>query len=449
MKYETGRRCIKRMRIKILDAPGALGAFTTRVGEHGARFGEITTVSIGRSSKVRDVDLIAPDEAAFDRICDEVRKMDGVDLIAVTDVVRERHLGGKIATRSRLEVRSLDDLGIVYTPGVASMCLHIAKDSELARRYTAIQNTVAIVTNGTAVLGLGDIGAVAGMPVMEGKAVLFDILAGVSGVPILIDSKDPQVIIDAVKAIAPTFGAIKLEDIRAPECFEIEDRLDAELDIPVMHDDQHGTAVVVLAALLNIARVTYLNLRRSSVGIIGLGAAGSGIHKLLSAYGVQTVHGVDINPQMVARFEAAGGRPADLAGVMASSEMVIATTGVPGLIEPGMVRPKQVILALSNPDPEIDPDAALAAGAAYAADGKAVNNALAFPGLFRGALDAHATNINDAMKIAAAKVIAERAPDSELTPQILDRDLHVAVAAAVKDAAYKTGVVKHTRQLEV
>ncbi|HSO21473.1 MAG TPA: hypothetical protein VLT81_01120, partial [Chondromyces sp.] len=202
MKHESGRRCIKRMRIKILDAPGALGTFTTRVGEHGARFGEITTVSIGRNSKVRDVDLIAPDEAAFDRICDEVRKMHEVDLIGVTDVVRERHLGGKIATKARVEVRSLDDLGIVYTPGVASMCQQIAADPELAWRYTAIRNTVAIVTNGTAVLGLGDIGAVAGMPVMEGKAVLFDLLAGVSGVPILIDSRDPQVIVDAVAAIA-------------------------------------------------------------------------------------------------------------------------------------------------------------------------------------------------------------------------------------------------------
>ncbi len=449
MKHESGRRCIKRMRIKILDAPGALGTFTTRVGEHGARFGEITTVSIGRNSKIRDVDLIAPDEAAFDRICDEVRKMHEVDLIGVTDVVRERHLGGKIATKARVAVRSLDDLGIVYTPGVASMCQQIAADPELAWRYTAIRNTVAIVTNGTAVLGLGDIGAVAGMPVMEGKAVLFDLLAGVSGVPILIDSRDPQVIVDAVAAIAPTFGAVKLEDIRAPECFEIEERLDEALDIPVMHDDQHGTAVVVLAALLNIARVTYLNLRRTSVGIIGLGAAGSGIQRLLSAYGVEQIHGVDINPQMVARFEAAGGRSTDLAGVMAAADMIVATTGVPGLIEPAMVRPKQVILALSNPDPEIDPDAALAAGAAYAADGKAVNNALAFPGLFRGALDARATRINDAMKIAAAKVIAGQAPDGELTPHLLDRAVHEAVAEAVKEAAYKTGDVMHTRSLEV
>ena len=449
MRHESGRRCIKRMRVKILDIPGALGALTSKLGEFGARFGEITTVSIGKRAKVRDLDVIMADEATFDRACDAVRKMDGIALLAVTDVVREQHLGGKVETRPRVKVESVDDLGIVYTPGVASICLQIADDPELARSYTNIQNSVAIVTNGTAILGLGDIGPVAGMPVMEGKALLFYLLAGVSGVPILVDSRDPEVIIQTVKAIAPTFGAIKLEDIKAPECFDIEARLDAELDIPVLHDDQHGTATVVLAALLNIARITYQNLRRSTVGIVGLGAAGAGIHRLLAAYGVKTVYGADINPVMAARFEAAGGTPTDLAGVMASSDMVIATTGVPGLIKAGMVRPKQVILALSNPDPEIDPDEALAAGASFAADGKAVNNALAVPGLFKGALKAHATHINDAMKIAAAKTIAEHAVEGELTPNILDRKVHDLVAEAVRAAALKTGVVKFSRHLEV
>jgi malate dehydrogenase (oxaloacetate-decarboxylating) len=449
MKHEIGRRSIKRMRIRIADAPGSLGQFISRVGEFDARFGEITTHAVGRTTKIRDVDVIAPDEATFDHICDAVRDMADVDLIAVTDVVRERHLGGKIATKARIELRSLDDLRIIYTPGVASMCQQIAAEPELAWRYTSIQNSVAIVTNGTAILGLGDIGPVAGMPVMEGKAALFDLLAGVSGVPILIDSKDPRVVIAAVTAIAPTFGAIKLEDIRAPECFEIEDALDEALDIPVLHDDQHGTAVVVLAALLNIARITAVSLNRSVVGIVGLGAAGSGIQRLLSAHGVQAIYGVDINPQMVERFESLGGRATDLAGVMAEADIVIATTGVPGLIGPELIRKDQVVLALSNPDPEIDPEAALAAGAAYAADGKAVNNALAFPGLFRGALDAHATRINDVMMIAAAREIATRATGDELTPSILDRELHHAVATAVKEAAFKTGDIVPTRSLEI
>jgi len=448
MKHETSRRCVKRMRVRLLDAPGSLGALLTRLGDFGARFGEITTVHIGKRAKTRDVDVIAPDEATFDRMCDAVRTMDGLELLDVTDVVRERHRGGKVEMRPRVDVKTIDDLGIVYTPGVASICLQIHAEPELAWDFTGIQNTVAIVTNGTAILGLGDIGPVAGMPVMEGKALLFHMLAGVNGVPILVDSHDPDEIVQAVRAIAPTFGAIKLEDIRAPECFEIEERLDSELDIPVLHDDQHGTATVVLAALLTITRSRHLNLRRSTVGIVGLGAAGAGIHRLLKAYGVETVAGVDINPVMVERFEAGGGQPTDLAGVMERSDMVVATTGVPGLIAPEMVRKGQVILALSNPDPEIDPDDALEAGAAFAADGKAVNNAMAFPGLFRGALDARATHINDAMKIAAAKTISQHAPDGELIPSILDRSIHQAVAAAVEAAALKTGVVRYSRRLE-
>lgn len=449
MKHEGSRRVIKRMRVRMPDEPGAMGRFATRLGEYGATFGEITTVHIGKRFKVRDIDLMVPDEATFDTICDDVRAMSGIDLIAVTDVVQERHEGGKIAVRPRVEVDSADDLGIVYTPGVASICRQIRQDPELASRFTGIQNSVAIVTNGTAILGLGDIGPVAGMPVMEGKALLFNILAGISGIPILVDSRDPDEVIRVVRAIAPTFGAIKLEDISAPACFEIEDALDAELPIPVLHDDQHGTAVVVLAALLNIAKITYLNLRRATVGIVGLGAAGAGIHKLLSAYGVEAICGADINPEMAERFAARGGTSTDLAGVMERSDMVIATTGVPGLIQPDMVRPKQVILALSNPDPEIDPDEALEAGAAFAADGKAVNNAMAFPGLFKGALEAHATHINDAMKIAAAKAIAEHALDDELIPDILDRQVHAAVAAAVKEAAFRTGVVRFTSHLEM
>ena len=448
MRHESGRRCIKRMRVRLADAPGALGELTTRLGELGARFGEIGTVHIGKRAKIRDMDVIAPDEEVFDQMCDAVREMDDIDLLDVTDVVRERHLGGKIEVRPRTEVRSIDDLGIVYTPGVASICRQIHADSELAWTLTGIQNSVAIVTNGTAILGLGDIGPVAGMPVMEGKALLFHILAGVNGVPILIDSHDPDVIVQAVTAIAPTFGAIKLEDIKAPECFEIEERLDGSLDIPVLHDDQHGTATVVLAALLTIARTRHLNLRRSTVGIIGLGAAGAGIHRLLAAYGVETICGTDINRMMLDRFERAGGRPTDLAGVMAGSDMVVATTGVPGLVEPSMVREGQVILALSNPDPEIEPDEAVAAGAAFAADGKAVNNAMAFPGLFRGALRARATHINDAMKIAAAKKISEHAPDGELIPYILDRPVHDRVAEAVEAAALKTGVVRYSHRLE-
>ena len=418
------------------------------VGEHGARFGEITTVHIGKDHRVRDADIIAPSEAVFDELCDAIRQIDGIDLLEVKDVVRETHRHGKIEVVPRVRMKSIDDLQLVYTPGVASVCKQIEAKPSLAYELTGIQNSVAIVTNGTAILGLGDIGPVAGMPVMEGKAALFHLLAGISGYPILIDSKDTDEIVRAVKAIAKTFGAIKLEDIRSPECFEIEARLDEALDIPVVHDDQHGTAIVVLAALLNIAEYTHINLRRSTVGIVGLGAAGNGIFKLLNAYGTRRVIGTDINQTMTQFFADAGGVPGNLEGVMREADIVIATTGVPGLIQPSMVRDEQVILALSNPDPEIPPEDAIAAGAAFAADGKAVNNELASTGLFRGSLDARATQVNNLMKIAAAEVIAGFASGGDLVPNILNQDVHTAVAKAVREAALKSGVVKFVNGLD-
>jgi malate dehydrogenase (oxaloacetate-decarboxylating) len=443
MRHESGRRLIKRLRVRLPDAPGWLGQFTTRLGDLGVRFGEIRTLQIGKRDRIRDMDVMVPSEAALEQALECIRAMPKVELLGITDIVRERHLGGKVEMRPRVQVATADDLGIVYTPGVATICLDIHQDPTLAWDYTNIQNSVAIVTNGTAILGLGDIGPVAGMPVMEGKALLFHLLAGISGVPILLDAREPDEIVAAVKAIAPTFGAIKLEDIKAPECFEIEERLDALLDIPVMHDDQHGTATVVLAALLSIARQKGLDLCAARVGIVGLGAAGAGIHQLLTAFGVREVCGADINAVMSGRFASKGGRPTDLAGVMADSDIVIATTGVPGLIKTAMVRPGQVILALSNPNPEIEPDDALAAGAAYAADGKGVNNAMAFPGLFKGALMARARTITNGMKIAAARAISDHAQEDDLIPNILDRAIHTEVARAVEEAARADGVSRH------
>ena len=304
------------------------------------------------------------------------------------------------------------------------MCRIIEADPDQAHRYTAIYNTVAIVTNGTAILGLGDIGPVAGMPVMEGKAALFDTQVGVNGVPILIRSKDPEEIIRTVAAIAPTFGAIQLEDIKAPECFRVEDRLSAMLDIPVLHDDQHGTSVVVLAVLFNIADQVGMQVKDDTVGLVGLGAAGIGIAKLLKAYGVRKLFGTDINPGAAEIFSKEGGTPVSLEEVMATADIVIATTGKAGLIRKEMVRKGQVILALSNPNPEITVDDARAAGASFAMDGRSVNNALAFPGLFRGALNARARKINNRMLFAAAKAIKSCTPPGEMLPSILDRDMH-------------------------
>jgi len=444
MEIEKGQGNIaKRLRMMLLDKPGYLAKVATVIADKQARIGDIQLVRAGRTHNTRDIVIYVTSDEQLEEVVDALTHLEGIVVEDVVDLVQQVHEGGKIATRSRVEINSITDVRKIYTPGVAAICKEIQARPELAWQYTAIPNTVAIVTNGTAILGLGDIGAVAGMPVMEGKAALFDRLVGVSGVPILIQNHDPKVIIDTVRNIAPTFGAIKLEDIKAPECFEIEDVLDAELDIPVLHDDQHGTAVVVLAALLNAARFSGLMLRKSVVGVIGLGAAGMGISKLLTAYGVSKLIGIDLVPEACERFRGIGGAPcASLNELMQNAHIVIATTGCPGLIKPEMVRKGSVILALSNPNPEIEPELAMRSGAAFAADGKSVNNALAFPGLFRGALNIRATRINNKMKVAAAGCIARFAEENELVPPLLHPEVHQAVTAAVERAGLESGVIK-------
>jgi len=443
MEIEKGAgKIAKTLRLLIPDKPGYLGRVTTAIGMGGSNIGDIRIVRIGLTHNTREMTIYVDSDEHLDQILSDISAIDGVVIEGVVDLVRQLHEGGKIAMKGIRPIRSINDVRKLYTPGVAAVCRDIQKHPELAWKFTAIRNQVAIVTNGTAILGLGDIGAVAGMPVMEGKAALFDHFVGISGIPILIQNRDPRVIIDTVKHIAPTFGAIKLEDIAAPECFEIEAELDAALDIPVLHDDQHGTAVVVLAALINASRFSGVSLAEATVGVIGLGAAGMGISKLLLAHGVKSVIGTDLKASAMAMLTAAGGTTGSLAEVMAGAHIVIATTGVPGLIKPQMVRPGQVILALSNPNPEIAPDTALEAGAAFAADGKSVNNALGFPGIFRGALNVRASRIDNSMLIAAAEAIAACAEATEIVPSILHPEVHRNVTAAVELAALQAGLAR-------
>jgi len=368
----------------------------------------------------------------------------GSRILAVRDEVLELHQKGKIAVRSRFPIDSLSILRRVYTPGVAEVCMKIARDPSLARQYTAISHLVAIVTDGTAILGLGDIGSVAGMPVMEGKAMLMETLVGLSGVPILLNTKDPDMIVETVAAIAPTFSAIQLEDISAPRCFEIEERLQARLDIPVMHDDQHGTAVVTTAALKTASRLTGFPLEKAVIGQIGLGAAGNAIGKMLMKLTGNAVLGADLSEEALTRFAQAGGVRSNLREIMAQADIVVATTGVPNLIKPEWVRKGQIILSLSNPNPEIAPEAALAAGAAFAADGKSVNNVLGFPGILRGAVDTYARRISHEMYLAAAETIAKLTPPDELVPNPLDKEVHQAVASAVARTAIQQGLARVT-----
>jgi malate dehydrogenase (oxaloacetate-decarboxylating) len=435
-------KLMRTVRVRNDQLPGVLGRLLLRIAEAGGDVSEIQLIQETHLAMIRDLTVYADDEAQLTRVLSAMASNPGTRILAVRDEVLELHQKGKIAIRSRFQIDSLATLRRVYTPGVAEVCLRIKDDPAMARQYTAISHLVAIVTDGTAVLGLGDIGPQAAMPVMEGKAMLMETLVGLSGVPVLLNTKNVDTIVETVTAISPTFSAIQLEDISSPRCFEIEARLQERLDIPVMHDDQHGTAVVAIAALTNACRQTGMDLFTATIGQVGLGAAGYAIARTLIKHTGNPVFGADLSSEALARLEAAGGRKSNLQEIMATADIVIATTGAPGLIRPEMVRKGQIILALSNPTSEIDPEIAMAAGAAFAADGKSVNNVLGFPGILRGAVDAQAVRISREMLLAAARAIADCTGPGELVPNPLDRNVHQSVARAVARKAIEEGLAR-------
>ena len=420
--------------VETVHRPGSLASVLAVIAEEQLVIEHLQALRRDQGRTLWEI-TVEIDEAANPRFYSQIDALPNARFVGKSDRVLIRHRGGKIRMQSALPITTTQILRDVYTPGVARVCLAIRDDPSNADLYTNLPNTVAVVTNGTAVLGLGDIGPLAGLPVMEGKAALFATLVGITAVPILIDTRDSKRLVDTVVTIAPSFGAIQLEDIAAPECFEIEAELIRRLDRPVLHDDQHGTAVVVLAALLTAVRRVGGRLEDRTVGQIGMGAAGLGIARLLKAHGVRRLLGADLREDSLRRLAAIGGERADLAGVMAASDIVIATTGVRGLIRPDWVRKGQLIFALSNPDAEIEPIQALERGAAFAADGKSINNVSGFPGLFKGALEARAPRFTDAMLMAAASALSELAPADALLPDPLDVEAHGRVAAAVRAAA--------------
>jgi Malic enzyme len=374
---------------------------------------------------------------------------------------------GKISITSKVKVETRDDLSLAYTPGVAEPCRKIHEDQENVYKYTSKGNLVAVVTDGTAVLGLGDIGPMAGMPVMEGKAILFKEFADVDAFPILVDTKDVDEIVNAVKLIAPTFGGINLEDIGAPRCFEVEEKLKKVVDIPVFHDDQHGTAIVVLAGVLNALKVVDKEIKNVKVVINGAGAAGTAISKLLLTAGVKNLIAVDKvgilyrgmekiddAKEALAEITNPDNIKGNLADALVGADVFIGVSA-PGIVSQDMVRSMNkdaIIFAMANPTPEIMPDEAKAAGARVVGTGRSdypnqVNNVLAFPGIFRGALDVRAKEINEEMKLAAAYAIADYIKDEDLNennviPSALDKKVASKVAEAIAKAARDSGVAR-------
>src|SRR4051812_25560074 len=427
-------------RLRIPHTAGQLAKVASTIAEQGGLIGDVRTITIARHEALREITVELRDKDHTEALAAALGALAGVTVSWFHDRAFIAHDGGKLDVVARQEITTNQDVRDVYTPGVARVSRAIAEYPELAGRFTMIGRSVAICTNGTRVLGLGDIGPVASMPVMEGKALFYAQLVGVSAVPVLIDTKDPDEFVETVVRIAPGFGGIHLEDIRAPDCFEIEARLIEALPQPVMHDDVHGTAVVTLAAAIAGCRQVDRRLDQSVLGQLGLGAAGFAIATLVKQGGAERVLAFDPNEDMHARAREQGIEIASMDEVLAQSDVVVATTGRAGLIKPEMVRPGQVILALTNPVPEIYPDDALAAGAAFAADGSAVNNVLGYPGIFRGALMAGASQITTEMKLAAAWALAGLTIESELVPDPLDRSVHAAVAEAVRVTAVQAGL---------
>ncbi|MFQ5948812.1 MAG: NAD-dependent malic enzyme, partial [Acidimicrobiia bacterium] len=414
-------------RIKTARKPGTLARVLARIADFDAHIGEITTVAITRDYNIREVTVIAPNDEAVDGIYRAIVDLPGVELVNEHfDRVFALHEGGKLAVRSRVDVRNVQDMRNVYTPGVARVSKAVSEDPKLVDRYTWKRRTVAIVSDGSRVLGLGDVGPAAALPVMEGKALFYAQLVDLNAVPIVLDTSDPDEIVETVVRIAPGFGGIHLEDIATPAVYRIEDELIDRLAIPVMHDDQHGTAVVVLAAVISAARLLGTELEQLSFGQVGLGAAGSAIARLALEFPFRAVNAFDPAPAAVTRLEsfaASDGPPLTASSdeqafdrIVEESELLVLATGKAGLLPKERVKRGQVILAMSNPIPEIETEDALEAGAAVAADGTIVNNVLAYPGLFRGALDAGAAAITGHMKREAAGAIASLAPHGQLLP---------------------------------
>lgn len=455
------------IRLKYQDVPGALGKMTSAIGDAGGSIGAVDIVDSRDGVIIRDFTVQATDVAHGERIAAAINTLKGVEVVYVSDRTFLMHLGGKIEVTPRVPLKTRDDLSMAYTPGVARICKAIADDPDASFNLTIRRNTVAVVSDGSAVLGLGNIGPRAAMPVMEGKALLFKEFGKVDAFPICLDTQDVEEIIRTVKLLAPTFGGINLEDISSPRCVEIEDRLEAELDIPVFHDDQHGTAIVVLAALKNSLKVVGKSMDQIRVVINGAGAAGVAIAKLLLSVGVTQMivcdtagaihNGRTDKMNSLKQWLAEHTNSQDLAGrlsdVMEGTDVFIGVSAAGALkvedIEKMAKDP--IVFALANPDPEITPEE-VGKLVRVMATGRSdypnqINNVLCFPGLFRGLLDVRAKEVTEAIKVAAADAIADIITENELhedyvVPSVFDRRVATAVAETVARVAVETGVAR-------
>jgi malate dehydrogenase (oxaloacetate-decarboxylating) len=454
------------VRLEIKKENISFGRIATTINNAGGDIVAIDVNHSGKTTTTRDITINVNEKNEIETILGKIKKLNGVTIVHVSDETFLMHLGGKIEVTPKIAIKNRKDLSRVYTPGVARVCMAIFEDPNNAYSLTIKRNTIAVVTDGSAVLGLGNIGPKAAMPVMEGKAMLFKQMGGVNAFPICLDTQDTEEIIRTIKIIAPAFGGINLEDISSPRCFEIEERLIAELDIPVFHDDQHGTAVVILAGLLNAVKVVKKRLENCTVVICGIGAAGIACTKMLLATGVTHIIGVDRDGVVVAgnnydnpawNWYAANTNPNRLKGrlsdIIHEADIFIGLSGPKALSVSDIKRMKKdpIVFAMANPTPEITFEEAepyvrvMATGRSDYPN--QINNVLAFPGIFRGVLDCRATQINEQMKLAAANAIASVVSDDELNemyiiPSVFNQNVVEKVKEAVIKAAYESGVAR-------
>ncbi|MBC5795185.1 NAD-dependent malic enzyme [Sphaerospermopsis sp. LEGE 00249] len=449
------------LRLQIPNRVGMLASVTQAIASSGGNLGQIDLIEQNRQESIRDITVDAASTEQAETIVQAVKELIDIKVIDVYDRTFNLHRGGKISIASRIPLKSVSDLAMAYTPGVGRICKAIAENPEEVYHLTIKQNTVAIVTDGSAVLGLGNLGPGAALPVMEGKAMLFKEFAGIDAFPICLDTQDTEEIIKAVKNIAPVFGGVNLEDIAAPRCFEIEKRLQAELDIPIFHDDQNGTAIVTLAALLNALKLVNKSIANIRIVINGAGAAGIAVARLLrkagaeqiwmcDSKGIISINRTDLNDE---KREFAVKAQGTLAGATQGADVFIGLSG-PGVLTPEMVQgmtKDAIVFAMANPIPEIQPEL-VPKNVTVMATGRSdypnqINNVLAFPGVFRGALDCRAKTITTNMCLEAANAIASLVKPSDLNrehiiPSVFDERVSTAVAAAVKQAAREEGIAQ-------
>ncbi len=454
------------VRLRLTNKPGTLAQVTSTIGEMGGNIGAIDIVHAHQDVLIRDITINTRSDQHAREIVDKIDTLENVHVVNVSDRTFLLHLGGKLEVKSKVPIQTRDQLSMAYTPGVARVCESIHAHPENAFNLTVKSNTVAVVSDGTAVLGLGDIGPAAALPVMEGKAQLLKEFADVDGFPICLDTTDVDEIVETVERIAPAFGGINLEDIAAPRCFDIEKKLKERLDVPVFHDDQHGTAVVTVAAFLNALKIVDKEAAAMKIVMVGIGAAGTAVTRMLMQLGVKNIIGVDrtgavhtgrdeltLAKQRYAAHTNPYGETGSVHDVMEDADMFIGLSG-PGVIGVEDVRRMNrdpIVFAMANPEPEIRPEVAYP-HVTVMATGRSdfpnqINNVLCFPGLFKGALACRASDINDEMKLNAARAIADSIDAASLTadyivPSVFDRRVVERVSEAVQEAAMDTGVAR-------